>query len=182
VDLCYTGGIIPIRKDFGRVNGGLASRLGCLFGAISGRVHLTTTVMSNHRAIFFLTCLLIVLLPTGCQRGGLDRLPVHGTVQTAKGEKFDASISFLPLEGKRPVANGSVKNGEFHFGRSDGPTAGPTKVVVRRIVHRDQTGASRTKPDVRPATETGPQAKSEWTVSATVVDDGKYNQDFTLKD
>ncbi len=33
-----------------------------------------------------------------------------------------------------------------------------------------------------PATKAGPPAKSEWTISATVVDDGKYIQDFKLKD
>ena len=137
--------------------------------------------MSNHRDIFALFCLLLALLPAGCQRGGIDRLPLRGTVRTAKGEKFDASISFQP-EGKRPVANGSVKDGEYRFGRIDGPTAGLTKVVVRRIVHRDQIVASRTKPAARPAAKAGPPAKSEWTMSVTLVDDGKYIQDFTLKD
>jgi hypothetical protein len=139
--------------------------------------------MSTHRRIFSQLCLLLALLPAGCERGGIDRLPIHGTVQTARGEKFDASISFQPIGGKRPVANGSVKNGEYRFGRSDGPTAGLTTVVVKRIVHRDQTAASRTKPNAWPATRAGPPTKSEWTImSATIVDDGKYVQDFTLKD
>ena len=171
-----------LRKEFGHGFTGLSSRLGSLLGAFSGRVYLSPTAMSNHRDVFALFCLLLALLSAGCQRGGIDRLPIHGTVQTAKGEKFDASISFLPLEGKRPVANGSVKNGEFRFGRIDGPTAGPTKVVVRRIIHRDQTAASRTKPAAWPATKDGPPAKSEWTMSTTILDDGKYIQDFTLKD
>ena len=138
--------------------------------------------MTKNGSIFTLNCLLLTLLSAGCQRGSQDRLPIRGTVQTAKGEKFDASISFLPLEGKRPVANGSVINGEYRFGRADGPTPGLTKVVVRRIVHRDQNTASRTKPGNRPAPGAGPPAKSEWTMSATIVDDGKYVQDFKLND
>jgi hypothetical protein len=138
--------------------------------------------MSTHRAVFTLFCTLLALFSLGCQRSSVDRLPIHGTVQTAKGEKFDASISFLPLEGKRPVANGSVKNGEYRFGRGDGPTAGPTKVIVRRIVQREKVAASRTKPDSRPAMKVAPPTKTEWTQSATVTDDGKYIQDFTLKD
>ena len=138
--------------------------------------------MCSRRALISLFCLSLALLSMGCRRGGLDRLPVHGTVQTAAGEKFDAAICFQPLSGKRPAANGSVKNGVYRFDRSNGPMAGPTKVVVRRVGHRDQTGTSRTKPAARRATKVGPPAKSEWVMNATVDDDGKYIQDFTLKD
>ncbi len=109
-------------------------------------------------------------------------MPVHGTVQTAAGEKFDASICFQPLDGKRPVANGMVKNGEYRLDRSNGPTAGPAKVIVRRIVRRADSAASRTKPKPGPATKASSPGKLEWTETRDVKDDGSYTQDFTLKD
>ena len=92
--------------------------------------------MCSPPSLFLVSCFLWVLLAAGCQRSGIDRLPIHGTVQTVAGEKFDASISFQPVGGKRPVANWTVKNGEYRFDRTNGPTAGPTKVFVRRLVGR----------------------------------------------
>ncbi len=106
----------------------------------------------------------------------MDRLPVHGTVQTERGEKFDAAIMFSPVDGKRPVANGMVKNGEYHFTRGNGPTVGPAKVVVRRIVRRGGAASPSQSADA------GPPAKTEWIMESNVVDDGKYILDFTLKD
>jgi hypothetical protein len=124
----------------------------------------------------------LALLVAGCQRSGSDRLPIHGTVQTSAGEKFDASISFQPLAGNRPVANGSVKNGEYSFDRSQGPTAGPTRVIVRRIVGRENSLMSRSRANGHPPAKSDPQPRLEWTLSADVHDDGKYIQDFILKE
>ena len=138
--------------------------------------------MSSPPSLVRLSCLVLALLAAGCRKGGIDRLPVRGTVQTAAGEKFDASISFQPLDGKRPVANGSVKAGEYRFTRGDGPTAGRTKVIVRRIVHREESLPSRSKTKGRPPAKASPPPKLEWTLSADVRDDGKYIQDFILKD
>jgi hypothetical protein len=138
--------------------------------------------MSNHRAVLVLSCFLLATLQGGCQRSSVDRLPIHGTVQTASGQKFDASISFQPMDGKRPVANGSVKNGEYWFDRNNGPTAGPTRVFVRRIVHRGEEMAWLDKSKGKISPKPGPSANFEWTQAADVKDDGKYIHDFTLKD
>ena len=138
--------------------------------------------MSSPPSLFLVTCFLWVLLAAGCQRSGIERLPIHGTVKTATGEKIDASISFQRIGEKRPVANGSVKNGEYRFDRTNGPTAGPTKVLVRRIVGREGSLPSRMKAVGREPPEADPAPKVEWTLSADVRDDGRYVQDFVLKD
>jgi hypothetical protein len=135
----------------------------------------TTTAMSSPRATLTLICLLLVLLPAGCRRGSTDRLPVHGTVKTAAGEQLNASITFLPSDGqKRPAATASVKDGVYHFDRTNGPTAGPTRVIVTRLARREESFPSRGN---RPV----PPAQSEWRFALDLSDDGRYLQDFTLK-
>jgi hypothetical protein len=151
------------------------------YGTSATTLFSTVSAVRSHTTTFVLICFGVTLLSTGCNPSSVSRLPIHGTVQTASGERFDASICFKPVDGKGPVANGSVKNGEFKFSRSDGPTAGPNNVIVHRLVHRGDSIPSRTKPKAGAATA-GPPAKSEWTLPATIVDDGKYTQDFTLKD
>lgn len=145
-------------------------------------VPLSAAAMSSPSHLFLLLCSLLALFAAGCQQSGIDRLPIHGTVQTAAGEKFDASISFQPLDGKRPVANGSVKNGEYRFDRSKGPTAGRARVVVRRIVRREESLPSRSRTSGRSLAKDVSTAPREWTLTADVRDDGKYVQDFVLKD
>ena len=135
----------------------------------------------------------------GCGRKGLDRLPVHGTVTFANGEKPDCSIMFKPAKGQPgPSATTKVVNGNYQFDRSNGPTAGPHTVIVTRIVHRsfqplaDKKAAAEKKAAAdKKATankktvadnKAGPDEKTEWTESADIGDDGRYLQDFTLKD
>jgi len=123
-----------------------------------------------------MSCLGLALLSTGCRRGNVDRLPVHGTVQTVAGEKLDASIALLPAGGRKgPAANASVKEGEYRFDRVNGPTAGRTEVRIRRIDGRQRV------PTLQAKTRRKTPTKSEWTKFVDVADDGKYVQDFTLE-
>jgi hypothetical protein len=129
----------------------------------------------------------------GCGRKGLDRLPVHGTVTFANGEKPDCSIMFKPAKGQPgPSATTKVVNGNYQFDRTNGPTAGPHTVTVARIIHRslqklsDKKASAEKKPATNKKTaadnQAGPDEKTEWTESADIADDGRYLQDFTLKD
>ena len=91
--------------------------------------------------------------------------------------KLNASITFLPDDGKkRPAASESVTEGEYRFDRTNGPTAGRTKVLIRRIDGRQHVPRT-------PQTKTNRKTptKSEWTRFVNVADDGKYVQDFTLE-
>ena len=107
----------------------------------------------------------------------MERVPVHGTVALASGEKLSGSITFLPAEGRAgPAASASLVEGSYKFDRSNGPTAGPHTVTVRRPLTR--TNLYRSRAD----TKTVAKKKMEWTRSADVLDDGQYLQDFTLDD
>jgi hypothetical protein len=132
--------------------------------------------MSSYQTTVALLCAGLALFAAGCRRSGPDRVPLHGTVKTVSGDRFDASITFLPSDGKkRPAATASVRNGEYRFDRTNGPTAGPTKIIVRRFARRDE--ALRAIAKRKPV----PQARSEWTLAADVADDGRYVRDFTLE-
>jgi hypothetical protein len=88
---------------------------------------------------------------------------------------LNASISFLPSDGKkRPAATASVKDGVYRFDRTNGPTAGPTRVIVTRLNRRDLAFPSH---GGKPA----PPVQSEWKIAVDVADDGQYLQDFNLK-
>jgi hypothetical protein len=119
---------------------------------------------------------LLALLPAGCRRGGVDRLPIHGTVKTTDGEQLNASITFLPSDGKkRPAATASVRGGIYRFDRTTGPTAGPTQVIVTRLALREESIPSAGK-------KRAPPPHSPWKFAIDLADDGQYLQDFTLKD
>jgi hypothetical protein len=133
------------------------------------------------RALHYRTVVIVVFLGCspllfGCRRGtSLDRLPEHGTVTLASGEKLTGSITFLPEKGQSgPSATAKLAEGSYRFDRNDGPTAGPKTVIVRRIVPRRAAVESISKK--QPAQQT----KSEWTVSAELADDGTYLHDFDL--
>ncbi len=66
----------------------------------------------------------------GCGEAGPARIPGGGTV-TFEGKPLSkANISFLPISGSGPSANGEIVNGEYNFTEVNGPTQGPHKVIV----------------------------------------------------
>ncbi len=113
----------------------------------------------------------------GCGRGtGVDRLPVHGTVTLANGEKLSGSITFRPAQGRSgPAATTNLTDGSYQFNRGNGPTAGSQTVIVMRIVPRSRIPQASTDKQALP------NAKSQWTQSADISDDGQYLYDFTLE-
>ena len=139
-------------------------------------------VVNSHR--FIVVSILFGLAPllVGCGRGtSVDRLPVHGTVTLADGGMFNGSITFLPANGRPgPAATMLVADGSYKFDRNNGPTAGAQTVIMKRIVPRSRI------PEKKEIVQKGKKAfqktQGEWTLSADILDDGQYLQDFTLKD
>jgi hypothetical protein len=133
-------------------------------------------MMSELRAFAFLILFGLLSLHGGCGRGhGIDRLPVRGTVMAAGGERLNGSITFVPARGQSgPSATTKLEAGKYVFDRTNGPTAGPHTVIIRRVVSRaDTIKAIAAKQGTR---ENG----AEWTLAADVADNGQYVQDFTL--
>ncbi len=127
----------------------------------------------------------LAALAVGCGREGSGRAPVRGTVSLASGEKLSGSIAFLPSAGtKGPAATTRLVAGQYGFDHSNGPTAGPHRVIVTRLADKekvleslaDTCGAESqcAKPD-----EAG-GVKTMWTLSADVPAHAPYRCDFTL--
>lgn len=67
------------------------------------------------------------------------RIPLHGTVRVNGTLVEEGSISLLPAEGHSgPAANTSITGGEYVFSESNGPVAGPHRVVVGVVSTEDQ--------------------------------------------
>jgi len=131
--------------------------------------------VNRYRAIVVSILLGLTPLFAGCDRG--KRLPVHGTVTLANGEKPSGSITFLPTKGRAgPAATTTLAEGSYHFDRSNGPLAGPKTVIVNRFVSRADRFQKLTNKKAIPKT------KTEWTRSVEVSDDGQYLHDFALID
>jgi len=157
--------------------------------------------VNSHRTVVVSILLGLAPFLAGCgKKNNVERLPVHGTVTLANGERFNGSITFRPANGRPgPAATTKLADGSYEFDRSNGPTAGPQTVIVMRIVPRAdvlqalasqssaaQHSASRTpptRPAGKPATprETTPKANAEWTDAADVPADGQFLCDFKLK-
>jgi hypothetical protein len=119
----------------------------------------------------------------GCGKGdGAARLPVFGAVSLESGEKLSGSITFVPTEGHRgPAATTTLVDGNYRFDRSNGPTAGPHRVIVRRGISKSKilAGLADKKPKGgKPELATEP--KMEWTVFVDVAEN-RIQCDFALE-
>ena len=87
----------------------------------------------------------VIMMHGGCsQRPGEARLPIAGKVSLASGERLSGSVTFVPTEGHSgPAATTSVVDGHYEFDRTNGPTAGPHRVIVVRSVSKDSVLAAR---------------------------------------
>jgi hypothetical protein len=111
----------------------------------------------------------------GCGKGDrATRLPVFGAVSLESGEKLSGSISFVPTEGHRgPAATTTLVDGNYRFDRDNGPTAGPHRVIVKRVNSKSKmlAGLAEKKPkDAKPGSAAEP--KREWTVFVDVAENG----------
>jgi hypothetical protein len=133
--------------------------------------------VKRNRGLTLLVVLVLPLLAGGCGGSGVPRLPVYGKVALPNGEAFNGAISFLPAgDRKGMAATTRVTNGKYQFNRSDGPTAGPQTIVLRRFA----SGAERVR-TTQPG-KAGENSRSEWTLTRDVPDDGRYSCDLTLEE
>jgi hypothetical protein len=123
------------------------------------------------------------LLAAGCGKNASARLPVYGAVTYADGETFNGSITFVPANGRPgPAAATGVSSGYYRFDSTNGPTTGPHRVMIHKIVPREVGLKSlRQKRPPAAAGSTGAgSGKTTWTLSADVPADGPYQFDFKL--
>jgi hypothetical protein len=125
------------------------------------------------------------LLLAGCGAGGgIVRLPVRGAVTLRSGDQLSGSITFLPAGGQHgPAATTTVSAGAYHFDRTNGPTAGPHRVVIKRVVSKSAMLESRGSRNPRAPKEAaqGSEPRMEWTVSADVTEQNLDHCDFQLE-
>ncbi len=129
--------------------------------------------------------LLLAAATMGCGRpSGAGRLPVFGTVTAPDGEKISGLISFVPDQGRPgPSAIASLKDGEYRFDKTNGPTAGLHRVIVARTASKEPSVKQAGSPQASPAWKKGgaaPSAPGQWTLSADVPAQGPYRLDFQL--
>ena len=122
------------------------------------------------------------LLGTGCDRGGVARLPVWGTVSRAGGGTIDGSITFLPAQGRRgPSATTALVAGQYRFDRDSGPTAGPHRVIVAQRGGKDKAlKMSAHQPSPASAEAGRGDGKTAQTLSADVPASAPYRCDLKL--
>jgi hypothetical protein len=133
-------------------------------------------MMRVCRPFAVLILLGLLSLHCGCSRESpVNRLPVHGTVTMASGERLNGSITFVPAQGQSgPSATTKLDEGKYEFDRTNGPTAGPHTVIMKRVVSR----AASLKAIA--AKQRSRDNRAQWTLEADVVDNGQYLQDFSL--
>jgi hypothetical protein len=123
-------------------------------------------------------------LLVGCgNAGGVARLPVGGKVVRADGKPMSGSISFLPAQGRSgPAATARLVDGKYQFDRSNGPTAGPSRVIVKQLISKMAKLAQRNGAPPNPSQSSAPagREKMDWILSADVSKDGPFQCDFKL--
>ncbi|HZZ27105.1 MAG TPA: hypothetical protein VFE46_03785 [Pirellulales bacterium] len=146
----------------------------------------------------------------GCgQRNPLERLPVYGAVALASDEKLSGSITFVPAEGRAgPAATASIVDGRYQFDAENGPTPGPSRVLVKRNLPKGalslemakekmskDTAAAEKAAKAKTAVEKAAiqnaaeeedakydkQFRSDWTFTLDLSADKPYQHDFTLE-
>jgi hypothetical protein len=141
-----------------------------------------TTVKSCHLP-FTLLALIALIIASGCS-GNTDvvRLPVSGTVALSNGEKLSGSITFVPATGHTgPAATTLLGDGHYQFDRTNGPTAGPHQLIVKKLPSKSVLLESRG--GKKPAESVGAaplQRKTQWTLLVDFAENGPYQRDFTL--
>ena len=124
------------------------------------------------------------VLLIGCGKdSGVVRLPVGGKVVRADGKPLSGSITFLPAEGRPgPAATTRLVDGKYQFDRSNGPTAGPSRVIVKQVIPKGKMLAERNSAPPNPAQSSAPAGggKMDWILSVNVSTDGPFQCDFKL--
>ena len=93
------------------------------------------------------------------------------------GEKLSGSITFLPAPGRPgPAATTKLAEGSYQFDRSNGPTAGPHTVIIRRVVSRAKMIERLKKGRL------SRRLRKRMDSLRRIADDGQYLHNFKLND
>ena len=148
------------------------------------RIHSAMTVAARRKAYWTTWLPAALLMAAGCGGpSGVPRLPVYGTVVDSSGEKIDGSISFVPDQGRSgPSAIASLVKGAYRFDKTNGPTAGPNRVIVIKTASKEPPlkPAAPAKRQANKGATAGRQAV-EWTFSRDVAEKGPFQFDFQLQ-
>jgi hypothetical protein len=141
--------------------------------------------VSYRRSAGFSILMAVCALLAGCRReDAIVRLPVRGAVSIRSGEQLSGSISFLPANGhKGPAATTTIVAGTYRFDQTNGPTAGPHRVIIKRIIPKSdmlQTRGSR-NPGAPKDVPQGSGPRTEWTATANVTEQNLDQCDFQLE-
>jgi hypothetical protein len=106
---------------------------------------------------------------------------MFGAVALATGEKLSGSITLMPAKGNTgPAATTAIVDGQYRFDTTNGPTAGPHQVMIKRmtLTGTPRVPSANQKGAVRPD---GPvESKMQWILDVDIKP-GELNQhDFKL--
>ena len=138
---------------------------------------------TRWRGRVVLVGLLILLGPVlcGCGGGGLDRLPVAGSVTLDGNPLADGSITFIPT-GEGVTAGGKIADGQYEIPRSDGPVPGSHQVRINASEPTGETiidpAGDIEVPQMRSLIPPKYNVQSELTAEVTA--DGPNRFDFEL--
>jgi hypothetical protein len=158
--------------------------------AETGAMRAQAKSISNRHWISLGWCMCVsAVLLAGCSKiGTKHRLAVSGTVTLANQDDINGSISFVPAEGTAgPAAITTLAKGKFEFDRTNGPTAGPHRVIIRRSIIQNRIPSSNTvdqKADsaaIALADSKSGDVKTEWKLRANLHEDAPNHFDFKLE-
>ncbi len=123
-------------------------------------------------------------LLVGCTGGdGPDRVPMRGSVTRDGSPVAQGTVSLLPAEGHSgPAATTAIEQGRFEFDGTNGPAAGPHRLVVSlgldkadflATAGKEGAGRGRTGPPVAPSA-------GRWEFRVDVPKQGPFEYDITL--
>jgi hypothetical protein len=166
------------------------------------------TVPNRRSATLFVFGLVTSLIGCG-KRDPMERLPVYGNVSLASGENVGGSITFVPAEGRSgPAATTSIVDGRYRFDADNGPTEGPSRIIVNRAIAKgalsletvrdriakesaaaEKAAKAKTpaekaeiqKADDEEAAAYAKQFRTDWVFFVDVAADKSYRHDFTLE-
>jgi hypothetical protein len=138
--------------------------------------------MTGPLRLSILSTLTLAALVVGCGESEvLVRLPIRGTITRVNGEKISGAITFIPADAhKGPAATATVKNGNYAFDSTNGPTAGPHRVFVNRAPAKDTILASKGAKQPAEAT-TATDSPTQWTFFVDLPTNRSHRCDFTVE-
>ena len=96
-------------------------------------------------------------------------------------EEINGSITFTPAEGSHgPAATAKLVQGEYRFDESNGPTAGPHRVIVKKSIVHNRVPSPATGESKSGTSTASSESKMEWKLNADVKEHAPLQYDFKL--